>query len=79
MIFTNFPGAIPGTDTYLEMIEYNTEQLIKGIDTYSYKQGEINTLQGQISGLETQRNIALLIVAVFVILCLVLFMLYKRK
>jgi ABC-type Zn uptake system ZnuABC Zn-binding protein ZnuA len=79
VIFTNFPGAIPGTDTYIEMIEYNTEQLIKGMDTYYYKQGEINTLQGQISGLETQRNISIFVSVVFVILCLVLYMLYRKK
>lgn len=79
IIFTNFPGAIPGTDTYLEMIEYNTEQLIKGIETYDYKQGEISTLQGQLNDLQTQRNVSLFFVAVFVILCLVLYMLYKKK
>ena len=79
VIFTNFPGAIPGTDTYLEMIEYNTEQLIKGIETYEYKQGEINMLQGQISGIETQRNISLFIAVVFVILSLVMYILYKKK
>lgn len=79
VIFTNFPEAVPGTDTYLEMIEYNTEQLIKGIETYEYKQGEISTLQGQISGLETQRNISLFAAVVFVILSLVMYMLYKKK
>jgi len=79
VIFTNFPGAIPGTDTYLEMIEYNTEQLIKGIETHEYKQGEINTLQNQINDLETQRNISLFLVGIFAILSIVLYMLYKKK
>ena len=79
VIFTNFPEALPGTDTYFEMVEYNTEQLIKGIETYEYKQGEISALQGQISGLETQRNISLFASIVFVILSLVMYMLYKKK
>jgi len=79
VIFTNFPGAIPGTDTYLEMIEYNTEQLIKGIETYEYKQGEINTLQGQIDDLETQRNVSLSLVAIFAVLSIVIYVLYKKK
>ena len=79
VIFTNFPGAIPGTDTYLEMIEYNTEQLIKGIDNYEYKQGQINTLQSQINELETQRNILLSFVAIFVILSIFVYILYKKK
>jgi len=79
VIFTNFPGAIPGTDTYLEMIEYNTEQLIKGIETYEYKQGEINTLEGQINSLETERNMFLFLFIIFAILSLVLYVLYKKK
>jgi ABC-type Zn uptake system ZnuABC Zn-binding protein ZnuA len=79
VIFTNFPGAIPGTDTYLDMIEYNTGQLIKGIDTYEYKLGEINTLQNQLEDLELQRNISLFFVAIFLILSFVLYLLYKKK
>jgi len=79
VIFTNFPGAIPGTDTYLDMIEYNTEQLTKGIDTYEYKQGEINTLQGQINDLESQRNISLSLVAIFAVLSIIVYVLYKKK
>jgi len=79
VIFTNFPGAIPGTDTYLEMIEYNTEQLIKGIETYEYKQGEINTLEGQINSLETQRNMSIFLFIIFAILSLVLYVLYRKK
>ncbi|EMR74443.1 hypothetical protein MBGDF03_01252, partial [Thermoplasmatales archaeon SCGC AB-540-F20] len=34
VIFTNFPGAVPGADTYLEMITYNTQQLINGTLAY---------------------------------------------
>ena len=79
IIFTNFPGAIPNTDTYLEMITYNTEQLIKGVATYEYKQGDIAELQGQISSLELQRNASIVVVAIFVILAFVLLMMYKRK
>jgi len=79
IIFTNFPGAIPGTDTYLDMITYNTEQLIKGIQTYEYKQGDISKLQKQVSDLELQRNILLLLIIVFVILAIILFIMYKKK
>jgi len=79
VVFTNFPGAIPGTDTYLDMITYNTEQLIKGIQTYQYRQGDISKLQKQVSSLELQRNIALLFTIVFVILTTILFIMYKKK
>lgn len=79
VIFTNFPGAIPGTDTYLDMIEYNTNQLIKGIETYEYKIGEINSLRGQINNLETQRNISIFFIAIFAILAIIIFIIYKKK
>jgi len=79
VIFTNFPGAIPGTDTYLDMITYNTEQLLNGISTYEYKQGDIVELEGEITNLELQRNASLITTVIFVILALILFVMYKKK
>jgi hypothetical protein len=79
VIFTNFPGAIPGTDTYLDMITYNTEQLLNGISTYEYKQGDIADLEGQITNLEQQRNASLITLTIFVILALILFVMYRKK
>jgi len=79
VIFTNFPGAIPGADTYLEMITYNTQQLINGISTYEYKQGDIANLEKQLINLELQRNILLLVAVVFAILACILVILYKKK
>ena len=79
VIFSNFPGATPGTDTYLDMITYNTEQLLDGISTYEYKQGDITKLEGQKANLELQRNASLIVTAIFVILALILFVMYKKK
>lgn len=79
IIFTNFPGAIPGTDTYLDMITYNTDQLIDGINAYEYKKGDISYLESQVSGLELQRNLSLLFSVFFVILALVFYALYRKK
>lgn len=79
VIFTNFPGAVPNTDTYLEMINYNTEQLIKGIQTYDYKKGDISNLEQNIKDIEQQRNAAFVLVAIFVLISIVLFIMYKRK
>ena len=79
VIFTNFPGAIPGTDTYLDMITYNTEQIINGISTYYYKQGEIAKLESYASILELQRNVSLFIVVIFGLLASIFLILYKRK
>ena len=79
VIFSNFPGAIPRTDTYLDMITYNTEQLLNGISTYEYKQGDIVELEKDITNLELQRNASLITTVIFVILALILFVLYKKK
>jgi len=79
VIFTNFPDAIPGTDTYLKMINYNTEQLLKAIKTYEYKKGEIQNLEKEIQNLELQRNLSISIAVIFLILMLMFFVFYKRK
>ena len=79
VIFTNFPDAIPGTKTYLDMISYNTDQLIKGIATYEYKKGELADLENQVSGLELQRNIFLILAIIFVILTLIFLIMYNKK
>ena len=86
VIFTNFPGAIPNTDTYLDMITYNTNQLINGINIYNYKQTEKTSLgltaaqlDSEISTLELQRNASLTGVFILGILVIVLLALYKRN
>lgn len=79
IIFTNFPGAIPGTDTYLEMIAYNTGQLVDGIETYEYKQGDIANLENQIKELELQRNAVVVVAIIFAILTFVFYGMYKKK
>jgi len=79
VIFTNFPDAIPGTKTYLDMISYNTDQLIKGIATYDYKKGELADLENQVTDLELQRNIFLILTVIFVILALIFLIMYNKK
>jgi hypothetical protein len=79
VIFTNFPGAIPGTDTYLEMISYNTDQLIKGIQTYDQLSDETMDLKTQVNSLALQRNIFMVLSVILIILCLILFVFYRQK
>jgi ABC-type Zn uptake system ZnuABC Zn-binding protein ZnuA len=79
IIFTNFPQAIPGTNTYLDMITYNTEQLLKGISTYEYKQGEISAANSQISNLEFQRNLSIVLIVILILLILILIIMYIKK
>ena len=79
VIFTNFVDAIPGTETYIDMINYNADQLIKGIGTYDYNKGELAELKSQISNLELQRNIFLVFAVIFVILTLTFYIIYRKK
>jgi ABC-type Zn uptake system ZnuABC Zn-binding protein ZnuA len=34
VVLTNFPGALPQTTTYLEMLRYNAERLFEALRTY---------------------------------------------
>ncbi len=79
VIFTNFPGAIPNTDTYEDMIVYNVKQLIEGISTYEYKQGDITQLEAQLTELELQRNLSLAGAAMLGVLAILFAILYRRK
>jgi len=79
VIFTNFPDAIPGTKTYLDMMTYNVDQLVKGIATYEYKQGELAELENQVSDLELQRNIFLILTVIFIILTFTFLIMYNKK
>lgn len=79
VIFSNFPDAVPKTDTYLDMITYNTELLIDGIDTYEFKKGEIANLEDQINNLEFQRNISIVVSGMLILLSVILFTIYKKK
>jgi ABC-type Zn uptake system ZnuABC Zn-binding protein ZnuA len=79
VIFTNFPGALPGTDTYFDMITYNTEQIINGISTYEYKQGEITELENKISSIELQRNLSLFGIVILVLIACIFLIMYKKK
>jgi len=79
VILTNFPGGVPNTYTYLDMLEYNTEQLVNGAETYEYKQGEISELEDEVQGLELQRAAFLGLSAVLALLVVILFVALKRK
>ena len=79
VVFSNFPGAVPNTDTYLEMISYNTDQLIKGISSFDLTSEQTRNLENQIDTLQLQRNAFGMAALVAVVLCGVLFILYKRK
>ena len=79
IVLTNFPGAAPNAGTYLEMLTYNTQQLVNGISSHQYKQGDINELEGDISALQMQRDVTLTLTIISAGAAILLFVLYRRK
>lgn len=79
IIFSNFPGAIPGTNTYLDMITYNTDQLIKGITSFDRTSDQKIELQSQLDSVKLQRNTLGVTTVIAITLCGIIFMMYKRK
>ncbi|MGC9308101.1 MAG: metal ABC transporter substrate-binding protein [Thermoplasmatota archaeon] len=79
VVVTNFPGAIPGTETYLQMLAYNTDQIVAGLSAHAYKQGDISELEGRISSLTLQRDVMLTLTLICAGLALAFFVLYRRK
>jgi len=54
VVLSNFPGAIPGTANYTDLLRYNAEQLKTGINTYTSLQGQIGGLLQQLQSAQTQ-------------------------
>jgi ABC-type Zn uptake system ZnuABC Zn-binding protein ZnuA len=79
VILTNFPSAYPNTYTYLDMIDYNTDELIEGVENYDYKKGEIADLESQVKDLEYQTGLYLTLAVIFLIIALFLGVLLVRS
>jgi len=79
VILTNFPDAVPQTETYLNMIQYNINQTISGIQTYDYKKGDINDLEKQVNEITLQRNASIALSLLLAIFSIVLFIMFKKK
>jgi len=77
VVFTNFPGGIENVDSYLDMIKYNTAELVKGIAKYDYKKENLDITE--ISNFEFQRNLALVIALISIISTILLFVMYKKN
>mgnify|MGYP000734068644 CR=1 FL=1 len=57
VVLTNFPDAIPGTSSLVEMIKYNAEQLFNAVAEWrsiSHAKEEISYLRGEIENLKTK-------------------------
>jgi len=80
VVFSNFPEAVPGTDTIAEMIQYNADQLFSSIKEAQNESKEVAQLKSEISSISNQLVIFQGISAILLIITIALgAMLYKRK
>lgn len=71
VVLTNFPGAIPGTESLAEMFKYNARQLFDGVKVWKAVQSneeKVKNLENQISLYQIIAAISILIVVVEAIL-----------
>ena len=80
VVFSNFPEAVPGTDTIAEMIQYNADQLFSSIKEAQSESKEMAQLKSDISSISNQlvifQGISAILLIITIALCA---MLYKRK
>jgi ABC-type Zn uptake system ZnuABC Zn-binding protein ZnuA len=77
LVLTNFPGAIPGTETLPKMLKYNAEQLFKGTSNWQLVSAlnvENNDLKNEVAIFQISTSVALIIIIVEAVLIYI-----KRK
>jgi hypothetical protein len=77
VVLTNFPGAIPNTDSLADMLRYNAEQLFNGTTTWqatSELKAETDDLKNQVSIFQITTALAIILACVEAVLLLA-----KRK
>ena len=80
IVFSNYPEAIPGTDTIAEMIRYNADQLFNTIEEAQNESKEITGLKSEISSLSNRLIIFQGISVILLLISIALgAMLYKRR
>jgi hypothetical protein len=79
VVLTNFPGAVPNTETLSEMLRYNAEQLFNGTITWqstSTLRAERGDLQNQVTIFQITTSLAVVVALVEAVL---LYAKRKRK
>ena len=67
VVLTNFPDAVPGTPTLVDMMRYNAAQLFNATESWRSKGEEIRRLEMEIEGLRGQNTLLLGLTASFAI------------
>jgi ABC-type Zn uptake system ZnuABC Zn-binding protein ZnuA len=79
VVLTNFPGAIPNTETLAKMLQYNAEQLSNGTVTWRYTsalKAETNDIKNQLALFQITTSVLIIVVCVEALIILAI---RKRK
>ncbi|KYH39734.1 MAG: periplasmic solute binding protein [Candidatus Bathyarchaeota archaeon B26-2] len=80
VVLTNFPGAVPGTETYAKMIEYNARQLFEAVKRYRLIQSEIKDLTDALNNANTQIRLLSATTIIFIATTVVeALIIYRRR
>ncbi|HDI01735.1 MAG TPA: zinc ABC transporter substrate-binding protein [Candidatus Bathyarchaeota archaeon] len=82
VVLTNFPGAVPGTNTLADMIRYNAEQLFNATSRWKALSGELRELRGQLEALKGENMLLWGATAVLAIIAItegIVIAMWRRK
>lgn len=80
VILSNFPGAVPDTENYAKMIEYNAKQLFEAVRRHQLMQGEIGELTDKLNSANMQIKILTATTVIFLAITVVeAIVVYRRK
>jgi zinc transport system substrate-binding protein len=69
VILTNFPRAVPETDTIADMIEYNAHQLITAVQEYQQEKETISSLEKELKEERSRKDIYQVLTLILAALC----------
>lgn len=80
VVLSNFPGAVPGTENYAKMIEYNANQLFEAVRRHRLIQGEISELTDKLDSATMQVKVLTVTTVIFLAITVVeAVVIYRRK
>ena len=80
VVLTNFPNAVPETETIAKMLEYNGRQMLDAVKKYQEEKGKISELESKLEKEIWKKQLFEVIAAVLVVLCIAeAVVLYMRR
>jgi ABC-type Zn uptake system ZnuABC Zn-binding protein ZnuA len=79
VVLTNFPNAVPETDTITKMIEYNAHQLLDAVREHQKEKGELAELESELQSERLKRQIFEALAVILLAICIVEAVILYRK